>query len=112
MATQNQEFDIDSVIQRLLEVRGSRPGKTVILGEHEIKNLCLKAREIFINQPVLLELEAPIKICGKFVHTGSLVLCVLLSLFLSISLCVIYLPRCGAVFATSTWLSNKLVFCR
>ena len=34
------------------------------LQEYEIKYLCTKAREIFISQPILLELEAPIKICG------------------------------------------------
>lgn len=45
-------------------VRGNRPGKQVQLAEYEIKFLCTKAREIFINQPILLELEAPIKICG------------------------------------------------
>lgn len=45
-------------------VRGNRPGKQVQLQEYEIKFLCTKAREIFINQPILLELEAPIKICG------------------------------------------------
>ena len=48
----------------LCVVRGNRPGKPVQLQEHEIKYLCTKAREIFINQPILLELEAPIKICG------------------------------------------------
>jgi len=47
-------------------VRGNRPGKPVQLAEYEIKYLCTKAREIFINQPILLELEAPIKICGAF----------------------------------------------
>lgn len=26
----------------------------------------VKAREIFLSQPVLLELEAPLKICGEF----------------------------------------------
>ena len=46
-------------------VRGNRPGKPVQLAEYEIKYLCTKAREIFINQPILLELEAPIKICGE-----------------------------------------------
>jgi serine/threonine-protein phosphatase PP1 catalytic subunit len=46
-------------------VRGNRPGKPVQLQEYEIKYLCTKAREIFINQPILLELEAPIKICGS-----------------------------------------------
>ena len=64
----NTEIDIDQVIARLLEVRGSRPGKQVQLAEYEIKHLCTKAREIFINQPILLELEAPIKICGRFTH--------------------------------------------
>ena len=59
------DLDVDSVIERLLEVRGSRPGKQVNLAEHEVKALCIKAREIFMSQPVLLELEAPIKICGK-----------------------------------------------
>ncbi|KAL9130960.1 MAG: hypothetical protein Q9217_001006 [Psora testacea] len=58
------EVDLDSIIDRLLEVRGSRPGKQVQLLEAEIRHLCQKAREIFISQPILLELEAPIKICG------------------------------------------------
>lgn len=65
------ETDIDQVIARLLEVRGARPGKQVQLPEHEIKFLCTKAREIFINQPILLELEAPIKICGSYLDLGS-----------------------------------------
>ena len=34
--------------------------------EQEVRGLCIKARDIFINQPILLELEAPIKICGKY----------------------------------------------
>jgi serine/threonine-protein phosphatase PP1 catalytic subunit len=57
-------IDVDSIIERLLEVRGSRPGKNVQLTENEIKGLCYKSREIFLSQPNLLELEAPIKICG------------------------------------------------
>ena len=61
MADQN-EVDLDSIIDRLLEVRGSRPGKQVQLLEAEIRYLCTKAREIFISQPILLELEAPIKV--------------------------------------------------
>jgi serine/threonine-protein phosphatase PP1 catalytic subunit len=58
------DIDVDSIIGKLLEVRGSKPGKQVILSENEIKGLCVKAREIFINQPMLLELEAPLKVCG------------------------------------------------
>lgn len=49
-----------------LSVKGSRPGKNVQLTEGEIRGLCLKSREIFLSQPILLELEAPLKICGEF----------------------------------------------
>lgn len=52
------------LLLRVQSVRGNRPGKQVQLLEHEIRYLCTKARDIFINQPILLELEAPIKICG------------------------------------------------
>ncbi|MCD9646659.1 hypothetical protein HAX54_036685 [Datura stramonium] len=54
---------LDDIINRLLEVRG-RPGKQVQLSEAEIRQLCLKSKEIFLQQPNLLELDAPIKICG------------------------------------------------
>ncbi|KAH9361924.1 hypothetical protein HPB48_003667 [Haemaphysalis longicornis] len=57
-------LNIDSIIARLLEVRGCRPGKTVDLTEQELQGLCFKSREIFLVQPILLELEAPIKILG------------------------------------------------
>lgn len=33
--------------------------------EAEVRGLCLKSREIFLQQPILLELEAPLKICGN-----------------------------------------------
>ncbi|GAB2299716.1 hypothetical protein Dimus_033771 [Dionaea muscipula] len=55
---------LDDIIRRLLEVRSSRPGKQVQLSEPEIRQLCVASREIFMRQPNLLELEAPIKICG------------------------------------------------
>ncbi|KAF0989857.1 hypothetical protein HZS_3747 [Henneguya salminicola] len=62
MASTN-ELDIDSIIERLLEVR-NKTLKTVNLSEEEITNICLKSRDIFLSQPILLELEAPLKICG------------------------------------------------
>ena len=34
------DFDVDTLIDRLLEVRGSKPGKPVPLTENEIKDLC------------------------------------------------------------------------
>ncbi|CAF4855790.1 unnamed protein product [Pieris macdunnoughi] len=59
-----EELNVDSLIHRLLEVRGCRPGKTVQMSESEVRGLCTKSREIFLQQPILLELEAPLKICG------------------------------------------------
>ena len=68
MATQGQggmdHAVLDDIIRRLTEVRLARPGKQVQLSESEIKQLCVASRDIFIQQPNLLELEAPIKICG------------------------------------------------
>ena len=61
---EEKTFDVDSIIERLLEVRGAKPGKSVNLTETEIVALCQQARDIFASQPVLLELEAPLKICG------------------------------------------------
>jgi hypothetical protein len=53
-----------SITQRLLGLRGSPPGTLCSLSESEIKILCAKAKPVLLSQPMLLELEAPIKICG------------------------------------------------
>ncbi|KAJ4455076.1 putative Serine/threonine-protein phosphatase PP1-gamma catalytic subunit [Paratrimastix pyriformis] len=58
------DWDVDVIISKLLEVRGSRPGKLVNLTEGEIRGLIIKSKDIFLSQDTLLELEAPIKICG------------------------------------------------
>lgn len=52
---------LDDVIRRLLEGKG---GKQVQLSESEIRQLCINARQIFLSQPILLDLRAPIRICG------------------------------------------------
>lgn len=65
MTTSGAETEaVDNCIESLLKVRGTRPGKEVKLREESIRNLCFKARSILTNQPILLELEAPIKIVG------------------------------------------------
>ncbi len=58
------DIDVDKLLDKLLEVKTSKPGKQVNLTEAEIKGLCMAARETFVNQPILLELEAPLKVCG------------------------------------------------
>lgn len=54
---------LDALIERLLEARINR-GKRIQLIESEIRQLCITAKEVFLRQPNLLELEAPINVCG------------------------------------------------
>ena len=54
------KLDVDSIINSLIH----SGGKNVKIKEKDISTLCKAAREIFMEQPVFLELEAPIKICG------------------------------------------------
>jgi serine/threonine-protein phosphatase PP1 catalytic subunit len=58
------ECNIDHILEQLLSVRGLRPGRAVNLTEQEIGFLCKTAKDIVIAQPMLLEMSAPIKICG------------------------------------------------
>lgn len=55
-------IDIHSIIDRLAKVRGFQP---VRLHYEEIRWLCAKAQEIFLSQPMMLELEAPIKVSSR-----------------------------------------------
>ena len=56
---------VDELIRRLLDgKKGKAPGKKVQLSEAEIRHLCVTAKAIFLSQPNLLELEAPINVCG------------------------------------------------
>jgi serine/threonine-protein phosphatase PP1 catalytic subunit len=59
------EINVDNIIEKLLSVRNSKVPKQVNLLEGEIKGLCHKSKEIFMQQPIFLELEAPLKVCGK-----------------------------------------------
>jgi serine/threonine-protein phosphatase PP1 catalytic subunit len=54
-------IELDSIIGRLI---AEKSGKDVKLLEAEVKAVCQMSREVFLGQPVLLELEAPIKIVG------------------------------------------------
>ena len=55
---------IDGIIELLLSARNKKPGTPVDLQSHDATQLCTQARDIFLGQPMLLELGAPIKICG------------------------------------------------
>ena len=60
------DINVDNIIDKLLSVRSSKVPKQVNLLESEIKGLCHKSRDIFMQQPIFLELEAPLKICGTW----------------------------------------------
>jgi len=60
----DSSLGVDNLITRLLDSRDDRHGKAVQMSEHEIRELCTQSREIFLEQPTLLELEAPLKACG------------------------------------------------
>jgi len=54
----------DSLIENLLSVRRNKPGKQVDLKEEEIKFLIDKSLPIIKEQKMLVELEAPLHVCG------------------------------------------------
>ena len=57
-------MDADSLIAKLLAVKGNKPGKQVDLKEDEIKFLIEKSLSIIKEQKMLVELEAPLHVCG------------------------------------------------
>lgn len=58
-------IDIENFIQRLLDAGYSgKRTKFVCLKNHEIQQVCAKARELFLLQPSLLELSPPVKVVG------------------------------------------------
>ncbi|PTU25009.1 hypothetical protein P175DRAFT_0428660 [Aspergillus ochraceoroseus IBT 24754] len=58
-------IDLDDMIGRLLDAGYStKVTKAVCLKNAEIMAICTAARELFLNQPALLELSAPVKIVG------------------------------------------------
>lgn len=64
MADAADDSWVDGIIELLLSARNKKPGTPVDLDANMASQLCTQARDIFMNQPMLLELGAPIKICG------------------------------------------------
>ncbi|KAI9733005.1 MAG: hypothetical protein M1834_003548 [Cirrosporium novae-zelandiae] len=60
-----KSIDLDDMITRLLDAAYSaKVTKAVCLKNAEITAICQAVREIFLSQPALLELQAPVKIVG------------------------------------------------
>ncbi|KAL8381381.1 hypothetical protein RB595_005580 [Gaeumannomyces hyphopodioides] len=60
-----KDIDLDDFIKRLLDAAyAGKVTKSVCLRNAEIAAICHRARECFLSQPALLELDAPVKIVG------------------------------------------------
>ena len=55
---------VDNIIDTLLSARNKKPGTPMDISVNDATTLCNLTREILLSQPMLLELGAPIKICG------------------------------------------------
>jgi len=58
------QIELDNVIAKLTHRNSRSNNRNVNLTQKEITNLCTTSRQVFLDQPILLELEAPIKIVG------------------------------------------------
>lgn len=60
-----KDIDLDDFIKRLLDAAyAGKVTKSVCLKNAEIVAICQRARECFLSQPALLELDAPVKVVG------------------------------------------------
>jgi serine/threonine-protein phosphatase PP1 catalytic subunit len=59
----NDEW-VDGIISTLISAKNKKAGTNVNLSPNDVMQLCNTAKEILLSQPMLLELGAPIKICG------------------------------------------------
>mmetsp|Transcript_85202 Transcript_85202/g.241411 ORF Transcript_85202/g.241411 Transcript_85202/m.241411 type:complete len:308 (-) Transcript_85202:74-997(-) len=57
-------LDVDSIVEMCLAVRSAKPGKLVHVPEGQLIAACRAVRVLFLSQSALLELEAPVNICG------------------------------------------------
>lgn len=55
---------LDACIRQLVAVKDDRPGTEVHLAEEDVLWLARTSRGVFLEQPMLLELHAPLNICG------------------------------------------------
>ncbi|OHT08013.1 Serine/threonine-protein phosphatase PP1-beta [Tritrichomonas foetus] len=55
---------LDTILIKLLSLKELPYGTTASLKQSEIYFLCNKVRQIFLEQPILLELRSPLIICG------------------------------------------------
>ena len=58
------ELDVDLIIQTLVDARQKPVGTEIKLAESQIILLIDAVTKLFVSQPILLELDGPLNICG------------------------------------------------
>jgi len=62
--TNDTDIKIDEIIEKLISVKNQKTTTFVTLTNNEISTMITKCKDIFMKQPILLELEAPIAVLG------------------------------------------------
>ncbi|KAJ3284347.1 Serine/threonine-protein phosphatase [Rhizoclosmatium sp. JEL0117] len=57
-------LDVDSCIAKLLDARTRKPSKSFCLKNSTVISICQRVREVFMDQPILLEIDAPVNLVG------------------------------------------------
>ena len=55
---------VQSLVEKLLTARDTRIQRQILLKEEEIRTVLNAVREIFMSQPMLLEIRPPVRVCG------------------------------------------------
>eukprot|EP00928_Gymnodinium_smaydae_P088327 TRINITY_DN72433_c0_g1_i1.p1 TRINITY_DN72433_c0_g1~~TRINITY_DN72433_c0_g1_i1.p1 ORF type:complete len:317 (+),score=59.56 TRINITY_DN72433_c0_g1_i1:344-1294(+) len=65
IASPEAELDLDALLKSLLQLRHFTPADGAAqMKERDLELLCVRTREIFMEQPMLLEVDAPMRIAG------------------------------------------------
>ncbi|CBZ37567.1 serine/threonine-protein phosphatase PP1, putative, partial [Leishmania donovani] len=55
---------VQTLIEKMLTVKGNRMQRQILIKEEEIRAVLTEVREIFMSQPMLLEIRPPVRVCG------------------------------------------------
>jgi len=59
-------LNVDAIIEALLDLRMSKPieGRAVAIPERQLELLCYQTKAVFAEQPMMLEVDAPMRVAG------------------------------------------------
>jgi len=59
-------LNVDAILEALLDLRTSKPieGRAVPIPERQLEFLCYRTKTVFAEQPMMLELDAPMRVAG------------------------------------------------